>query len=86
MVWVLSRGYGYERQTIAHVIRRILSVQEFRVNPAETAWQAVRYYEQGEADFADYLIGLGNQEEKAVGTDTFDRKAAESVLFKMVPI
>ena len=86
MVWVLSRGYGYERQTIARVIRRILSVQEFRVNNADTAWQAVKYYEQGKADFADYLIGLGNQEEKAVGTYTFDRKAAENVLFKMVPL
>ena len=85
MVWVLSRGYGYERQTIANVIRRILSVQEFRVNNAETAWQAVRYYEQGKADFADFLIGLGNQAEKAVGTYTFDRNAAESVLFKLVP-
>ena len=85
LVWVLSRGYEYDRRMVARVIRRILSVQELRVADAELAGRAIRIYEQGKADFADYLIGLSNQREKAVVTYTFDRKAAESDLFKMVP-
>jgi predicted nucleic-acid-binding protein len=86
LVWVLSRGYGYDRQMVAGVVRRILSVQEFRVDGAESAWRAVKLFEQGKADFADYLIGLSNNDEKAEGTYTFDRTAGESGLFKMVPM
>lgn len=85
LVWVLSRGYEYDRPMVARVIRRILSVQELQVDDAELAWRAIRLYGQGKADFADYLIGLSTQRENAVVTYTFDRKAAESDLFKMVP-
>ena len=35
--WVLSRGYGYGREVVAGVIRRILSVQELRVLGNESA-------------------------------------------------
>jgi predicted nucleic-acid-binding protein len=85
LVWVLTRGYGYDRLTAARVIRRLLSVQELRVSGAESAWRALRRFEQGKADFADYLIGISNQEGKASVTYTFDRRAAESDLFRMVP-
>lgn len=85
MVWVLNRGYGYNRITTARVIRRILSVREFQVSRAELAWKALRLFENGKADFSDYLIGLSNQREKAETTFTFDRRAAMSELFRMVP-
>jgi len=85
LVWVLIRGYGYDRRMVAGVVRRILSVRELWVDGAESAWRAIRLYEQGKADFADYLIGLSNQDEKAETTYTFDRTAAKSGLFKMVP-
>ena len=85
LVWVLIWGYGYDRRMVAGVVRRILSVRELRVDGAESAWRAIRLYEQGKADFADYLIGLSNQDKKAETTYTFDRTAAKSGLFKMVP-
>jgi predicted nucleic-acid-binding protein len=85
LVWVLTRGYGYERLTVARVVRRLLSVQELRVVGAESAWRALRRFEQGRADFADYLIGVSNQEGKASVTYTFDHKASESDLFRIVP-
>ena len=85
LVWVLARGYEYDRRMVARVVRRILSVKELRVDEAGSAWRAIRLYEQGKADFADYLIGLSNHSEKAEATYTFDRKAAESDLFKLVP-
>ena len=71
--------------TTARVIRRILSARELQVSRAELAWKALRLFEQGKADFSDYLIGLTNQREKADTTFTFDRQAAESELFQMVP-
>lgn len=86
LVWVLTRGYGYDRLTAARVIRRLLSVQELRVAGAESAWRALRHFEKGKADFADYLIGVSNQEGKASFTYTFDQRAAESDLFRMVPL
>jgi predicted nucleic-acid-binding protein len=85
LAWVLSRGYGYPRDVVAKVIRRILSVQELRVHDASSAWRALELYERGRADFADYLIGVSNRELKAVATHTFDRTAAEIELFKLVP-
>lgn len=83
---VLTRGYGYSRALVGRVIRRILSVQELQAEKPELAWQAVRLFEQGRADFADFLIGLSNRENKAEVTYTFDTKAAESDLFQIVKI
>jgi predicted nucleic-acid-binding protein len=86
LVWVLTRGYGHDRMTAARVIRRILSVQELRVAGAESAWKVLRHFEQGKADFADYLIGVTNQEEKVPTTYTFDQRAAESDFFRLIPL
>ena len=85
LAWVLTRGYGYRREMVGRVIRRILLVQELQVENAEMAWQAVRFFEQGKADFADYRIGISNREGKAEVTYTFDLRAVESDLFKIVP-
>jgi len=62
---------------VGRVIRRILAVQELQAEKPELAWQAVRLFEQGRADFADFLIGLSNRENKAEVTYTFDTKAVE---------
>jgi len=86
IVWVLSRGYGYSRGEVAEVLRRILSVQELRVHRPDLAWRVMQRFEAGRADFADYLIGLSNREEKAQITFTFDAKAAQSDLFATVPL
>jgi len=86
LAWVLTRGYGYSRAMVGRVIRRILSVQELQAERPELAWQAVRLFEQGRADFADFLIGLSNRENKAEVTYTFDTKAVESDLFQIVKI
>lgn len=85
IVWVLIRGYGYDRKTAGRVIRRILSVREIQVSRAELAWKALRLFETGKADFSDYLIGLSNQREKADTTFTFDQRAVGSELFSLVP-
>lgn len=84
LVWVLGRGYGYARLAIAGVIRLILAADDLRVEHSELAWQALNLYEHGKADFADYVIGLGNREQSVVTTYTFDRHASDRNLFKMV--
>ncbi len=75
LVWVLDRGCGYDRRTIAAVLRQLLSVKDVFVERSELAWQALHLYENGKADFADYLIGLSHRDLGAEVTCTFDRRA-----------
>lgn len=82
--WVLRRGYGYSRAQIAAVIRTILSVEELQVEAPDLTWRALRLYETGSADLADYLIGAGNRELGAAATFTFDRAVGECDLFALV--
>ncbi len=82
--WVLSRGYKYDRRTVAKILSGILSVPELRVHEADVAWQALKHYEEGKADFADYLIGVSNQAHQANITYTFDKKAADGDLFELI--
>lgn len=84
LVWVLARGYRYPRPQITTVLRTMLSADDLRVERAELAWQALNLYEDGEADFADYLIGLIGRDEKAEATYTFDRRATRNPLFRLV--
>lgn len=84
LVWVLSQGYRYSRTQVGSVVRRLLAAQDLAVEQSDLAWQALRLYEDGPADFADYLIGLRARAEDAVATYTFDRVAAQSPLFRLV--
>lgn len=83
--WVLARGYGYSRAQVAAVVRTILSAEELEVEAPDLVWRAVRWFENGKADLADYLIGGANRERAAVTTFTFDRAAGETELFTLVP-
>ena len=84
LVWVLDRGYGYERSAIAGVIRRILSAGDLKVERSDLAWEALNLYDRQKADFADYVIGLCNRKMKGETTYTFDRRAVGCDLFKVM--
>jgi predicted nucleic-acid-binding protein len=76
LVWVLRRGYKYDRETIADVIERILSVHELRVEDHDAAVAALAAYRVSAADYADCLMGLLNRDLGRVTTVTFDGDAA----------
>ncbi len=84
LVWVLGQGYRYRRSQVALVLRRLLAAQDLAVERRELAWQALNLYEEGTADFSDYVIGLCGRQEKATVTCTFDRRAATSPLFRLL--
>lgn len=86
LVWVLAQGYRYRRSEIAAVLRGILSADDLRVERSDLAWQALNDYEQGKADFSDYLIGFCGRTEQAEATCTFDRRAATSPLFRLLEV
>lgn len=84
LVWVLDRGYRYDRNDIAVVLRRLLSADDLRIERSELCWQALNLYERDKADFADYLIGLSGKEMNAEATCTFDARAGASGLFQLL--
>ncbi len=83
LVWVLRRGYRYEKTTVVEVVRKLLGAAELIVEDNETVRLALRDYESGTADFADYLIGRSNHARGCAPTYTFDRRAARNELFKL---
>lgn len=78
LAWVLGRGYGYAKEEVVKVLAAILSSAELRVQEAALAWAALRAYQAGQADFADYLIGAVNESAGCETTCTFDKRAAKS--------
>jgi len=84
IVWVLGTGYGYDRATVASVIREMLTSVELQIEESESVWQALRAFEAGGPDFADCLIGIHNKSRQAETTYTFDTAAAKTSGFTLV--
>ncbi len=84
LVWVLRYAYHYPKGTVAEVLKQVLSTAEFTVETPDVAWAALRDFEVGNADYADYLIGHKNQQEGCKTTVTFDRRASKHPLFQVL--
>lgn len=56
VAWVLDRAYRYTRSQVAGALRAVLSTPPFVVPRRAEALMALEMYEQGRADFSDYLI------------------------------
>jgi predicted nucleic-acid-binding protein len=81
IVWVLARGYRYSKPLVLTVLRRILAAAELTVEDPALVWRALADFEQGSADFADYLIARRNQAAGCVSTLSFDRRTLGHELF-----
>ena len=84
LAWLLRRGYKYKKADVVKVLRQLLSTRQFLAEDEARAWLALQDYEQGSADYADYLIAQRNQHQGCTQTVTFDRKAAKHPLFQKV--
>jgi predicted nucleic-acid-binding protein len=76
LVWVLRKGYKYDRETVGDVIERILATNELRVEDHDAAVAALAAYRTSAADYADCLMGILNQRLGCATTGTFDGDAA----------
>jgi len=85
MVWVLSRGYGYDRAGIARVIGHLLASAELLLEDGELVSSALTAYEKSNVEFSDVLMARVNLARGCEGTATFDRKAAKQEGFIRVP-
>ena len=84
LVWVLRGAYRLEKPVVVSVLRQILQTAELTVDDRAIVWAALSDFENGSADFADYLIGHGNNAAGCAATFSFDRKAAQSRCFELV--
>lgn len=84
LVWAFCRGYGYDRKSIAGVLRRLLLARDLQVEHADIAWQALNAFEVEAADFSDFVIALRGRHLGARVTYTFDRRAGQCDLFELV--
>ena len=85
LVWVLESAFGYSRGVVADILRQILSTAELSVESTDQAWAALRAYDSGGADFADYLMGIRNRAQNCDSTWTFDKRAARSPWHRLIP-
>jgi predicted nucleic-acid-binding protein len=77
VVWVAESCYAASREAVAQILRRILSSPHLVVQESESAWQALRLFEQGKADFADCLVERTAAAAGCKRTVTFDKQAAK---------
>ena len=84
IIWVLKRAYRYNKQIIIDIIRQLLQTGELMVDNSENVWLALEAYEEGSADFSDYLIALSNKNAGCEKTITFDKNAAYFSLFDQI--
>ena len=81
LVWVLDSGYGHDRIAIAAALRRLLTARQLSFDSPDNLFRALRAYEKGRGDLADYLI---REHAKAAGCKkvfTFDKKLLREELF-----
>ncbi len=76
MVWVLIRGYHYEKKDVIRLLERLIETEALVVESGDEVRNALSDYSQGNADFSDYLIAQTNISKKVRKTVTFDTKAS----------
>ena len=75
LIWVLEKGYKYNKEEIGKVIKQILSTKEFFFENQKLLWLSLNQYIQNKLDFSDALIGEINKEAGCFKTLTFDQSA-----------
>jgi len=84
LVWVLTDCYALTKDEICEVLETLLRTKEIIVAHADIAWQALRVFKEGKADFADCLIERSANEAGCSFTATFDRAAAKHCGMKLI--
>lgn len=83
LIWVLERGYKYNKEIITKAIKQILSTEEFAFENQELLWLSLNQYSLNKLDFSDALIGELNKNFGCAKTLTFDQAAIKASNFKL---
>lgn len=74
LTWVLRDAYGRAKADLVKTLDLLLATRQFEIGDKDLVREALDAYRIGRADFADYLIGVGNQHAGCAETVTFDRR------------
>jgi predicted nucleic-acid-binding protein len=85
LVWVLRSAYKFDRVTIVGALRRLISSEGVVVQDDATVLDALREFEQGSADFSDYVILETARRAGALPVRTFDERLARASGAALVP-
>lgn len=83
--WTLSRRMKRSRRQVADFVADVLDAEVFDVPFSLAARRALKAYEHGRGDFADYLIAEINAEAGCRATFTFDTDAADHGHYSLLP-
>ena len=83
LIWVLEKGYKYNKEEISNVIKQILSTEEFAFEKQELLWLALNQYTKYDLDFSDALIAEINHQFGCSKTLTFDQAEAKAGNFAL---
>jgi predicted nucleic-acid-binding protein len=82
--WVLRVAYKLDRATIAAALRRLAATEGVRLEDAATTELALAAYENGAADFSDFVILESARRGGALPLHTFDERLSRAEGAKLV--
>jgi len=77
--WVLKTAYKIAKEDRLATLKTILSISAFDIENFDCCLKALRSYEQGQADFSDYLIQQIAVKNGYTTLLTFDKKASGEI-------
>jgi predicted nucleic-acid-binding protein len=83
-VWAMRKVYALPKEKVVGILRGLLAQSDISVVPDEPTQRALAAWEQGGAEFSDYLIAEINREIGCSSTFTFDRAAAKAHGFTLL--
>ncbi len=84
LAWTLLRRYRLDKAALIATMESLLSRVELNIEGRSAVMVALRWYREGNADFADYFIAALNHEAGATPTYTFDEQTTSSPAFALV--
>jgi predicted nucleic-acid-binding protein len=84
-VWAMRKVYALPKERVISILRGLLVQADVSLVPDEPVQRALAAWEIGAAEFSDYLIAEINREIGCEFTFTFDRAAARSDAFRLLP-
>jgi predicted nucleic-acid-binding protein len=84
LAWVLRGAYRISKPDLLHTFDRLLATTQFVIGEKDVVRAAVDAYRIGQADFADYVIGVTHHEAGCDRTATFDRRLRGTAAFQVL--
>jgi predicted nucleic-acid-binding protein len=83
--WVMKRRFHISRIDVYAMLNMFLTWPEIVVEQADLVRDAANLFQNGKAEFTDYLVACSGRKAGCSRTLTFDRKAAKTAGMTLIP-